>query len=278
MSGNHDGVGEELLAALRREGLDGVDRAFAYRQGADLDKPGLGRRRRTRIEIATDDGRTHVLYLKRYGRQAVLAALRRWLTHGRRASAARIEYENILAAREAGVPTMRAAAWGAEPCPIGALRSYLIVTAVPGEAMERCFEAFLARHGDDGRAAEVTIGLARLVRALHDAGYVHRDLYASHVFLDDAGGPPTLHLIDLARMFRPRLRTARWYVRDLAQLKHSMPASWVAGHWRAFLAEYLPGVSDEAAGRFDRRVDRKVASIRRHDERRRRRREGGPRA
>jgi len=253
-----------LLAALRREGLDRVDGAFAYGEGQDLAKPGLGVRRRTRLAIDDEDGRTHVLYLKRYGAGSVAAALRRWARHGRAASPARTEFENILAARAAGVPTMRPVYCGEDPCPLGAKRSYLIVTAVPGDALERCFAGYLAENGETERVEAVTLGLARLVRTLHDAGYVHRDLYASHVFLDAAADPPALHLIDLARMFRLGMRRRRWYVKDLAQLKYSMPAPWVRRYWEVFLHEYFPGVSRDAARRFDRLIDGKVAAIRRH--------------
>jgi len=100
-------VAEPLLAAVRRAGLDSVEGAFAYEGGADLVKPGLGHRRRTRIELTDDEGRSHVLYLKRYGKTAMSGGVRRWIDHGRRASAARIEFDNIRLARQAGVPTMR---------------------------------------------------------------------------------------------------------------------------------------------------------------------------
>ena len=95
-------VPEALLAAIRRAGLDSVNGAFAYEGGADLSKPGLGHRRRTRIELSDGQGAAHVLYLKRYGPQTLGEALRRWWTHGRRRSPARIEFENIRSARLAG--------------------------------------------------------------------------------------------------------------------------------------------------------------------------------
>jgi tRNA A-37 threonylcarbamoyl transferase component Bud32 len=272
---NAGAVPEALLAALRREGLDTVEGAFAYDGGEELGKCGLGRRRRTRLRLTDGEGRRHLLYLKRYGAEPVSAALRRRLTHGRWCSAARVELDNIRRARAAGVPTMRAVSCGEEPVRLGAGRSYLIATAVPGEALERCFEPFLRRHARDGKVAAVTSRLARLVRALHDAGYVHRDLYASHVFLDDAAGEPQLYLIDLARMFAPRWRPLRWYVKDVAQLKYSMPPAWVAECWQAFLAEYLPGVGPRGLRAFDAAVDRKVASMRRRAERRRSARQGG---
>jgi len=271
-----EGAGTSLLRALRREGLDTVEGAFAYAGGEDLDKAGLGRRRRTRLEITGDDGRTHGLYLKRYG-GGIMPALRRWARQRRRRSAARIEFENIERARAVGVPTMRPLLCGEEACPLGAKRSYLIVTAVPGDAMERCFEGFLRRHTGDGEVTAVTVKLARLVRTLHDAGHVHRDLYASHVFLDESPGGAQLYLIDLARMFPARVRRSRWFARDLAQLKCSMPAAWVAGFWDGLLAEYLPGVSPAARRRLDRAIDRKAAAIRERAERRRARSQAGHR-
>ena len=180
-----------LLDAVRRAGLDSVDGAFAYDGGADLVKPGLGHRRRTRIELPDADGNTHTLYLKRYAPTGAGEAIRRWLASGRRASPARIEFDNIRLARAAGVPTMAEVACGEDFCLLGARRSYLIVTAVPGDAMERCFDNYLATH-DEAAAAGLTLRLARMVRSLHAAGCAHRDLYAAHVFLDTCGGADKL--------------------------------------------------------------------------------------
>jgi tRNA A-37 threonylcarbamoyl transferase component Bud32 len=269
-------VPEALLAAVRRAGLDSVDGAFACQAGEDLGKPGLGHRRRTRVELSDAQGSAHVLYLKRYGPQRLIDALGRWWTHGRRMSPALVEFENIRAARLAGVPTMQAVAWGEDRCPLGAGRSYIIVTAVPGEALERCFDACLAAH-DAAAGGELAGRLAGMVRRLHQAGYVHRDLYASHVFLDESAGRADLYLIDLARMFRPRVIRRRWFVKDLAQLKYSMPAAWVDAHWQRLLADYLAGMSDRGRRAWDGLIARKVESMRRRGGRRRRRSmEGSP--
>lgn len=267
-------VPEGVLAAVKLAGLDSVDGAFAYEGGEDLNKPGLGHRRRTRLELPDGQGCTHVLYLKRYGRQAVIEALRRWWTQGSRQSVARVEFENIIRARRAGVSTMREVICGEDRCPLGALRSYLIVTAVPGEALERCFGAYLAGR-DAAAVAGLTARLAGMVRSLHRAGYVHRDLYASHVFLDESAGRGELYLIDVARMLRPRLRKRRWFVKDLAQLKYSMPAAWTARYWPGLLEEYLGGAGDRRRRMWDDMIDRKVESMRRHEDRRSRRGQEG---
>jgi len=265
----------ELGGLLTGAGLDTVDGVFAYEGGQDLSKPGLGTRRRTRIELTDPDGETHVLYLKRYGPERIGDRWRRFITYGR-SSPASVEFENIRAAQRCGVATMDAITFGHEMGFAGfsARRSYLVVTSVPGDAIERCGEEFLAAHASDDGARQLTGELARLVAALHVAGFVHRDLYASHVFLHDSPDGVSLCLIDLARMFAPRWRAFRWFVKDLAQLKYSMPAAWVQNHWDEFLRTYLDSCGGSAE-RYSRAIDHKAASIRRQAQRRAARHEKG---
>lgn len=246
-----------LRYLLKRHGMDTLQGVMAFGGGTDLTKPGLGERRRTRLDLTDDSGGRHVLFLKRYGPPRVLAGIRRWWTHGWAFSPAEVEARNIEAARQAGVTTMEVVDWRS-----GAAGSYLITTAVPGEALERCPEAFWRRLADDAKAgAEFTSRLAALVRTLHAAGCVHRDLYASHVFLDEGSGRFDLYLIDLARVFRPRWRRFRWRVKDLAQLHYSMPALWRDLWWEAFLGEYLGPCGAASAARWRAAILRKSASI-----------------
>ncbi len=268
---------ESTLAALRDERLDTVDGAFAYGGGDDLHKANLRHRRRTRVDLTDSTGRTRALYMKRYGQERFSDALRRVLTYGWFTSPAGVEFGNVLGARAADVPTMEALISGDDRTWKGHRRSYLIVSEVPGEALERIGQAFIDRHGLESNAVEsMTIQLAMLVSHLHRAGYVHRDFYASHVFLDEIESGVKLYLIDLARMFKPRWRAFRWRVKDLGQLKYSMPPAWVATHWNRFLGTYLAGIEtrtnvdhwdraiDRRAGRMHRRAERKAA--RRHDQ------------
>jgi len=259
-------MSEELADLLAGAALDTVEGAFAFDAGRDLDKPGLGVRRRTAVQLTGPDGRTHQLYLKRYGPLRFADRLKRLVAFGPISPAAG-EFANITAAHRAGVATMQALAWGhqADIPLLAARRSYLVVSAVPGDAIERCGEEFLARRPD---AAELlTAKLAELVSALHAAGYVHRDLYASHVFLHESGGDVSLYLIDLARMFAPCCRRFRWRVKDLAQLKYSMPPAWVEACWDKFLGAYLDRCGGERE-QFARAIDRKAAEMRLRAERR----------
>ena len=266
---------------LRRMGLDTVEGAFACTEGEHLDKPGLRRRRRIRLEVEDASGQPVVWYLKRYGPEPLRARLWRRLAGRGRFSPAATEARNVRRLERAGVPTMRVLAVGQDDGCCGAVRGYLVVQAVPGEALERCFQEYLRRFQHDEEAmGRFDAALVDLVGGLHAAGYVHRDLYASHIFLDDSAGEPRLYLIDLARVFAPRWRRFRWRVKDLAQLRYSMPAEWVERRWRGFLEAYLEKMGGPAGGSgglgrrgpeaWDSAIRRKVASMRRRQRRKRR--------
>ena len=191
---------------LEQAGLGDLERVFAYAGGDDLAKPGLGHRRRTKLELVDSAGQRRALYLKRYGDEPWSWRLRRWWTYGPRMSPAKVEATNIHAAAEAGIATMRAVAFGQAPGAFQAGRSYIIVTSVPGDALSRTLNDFLYRHANDGAAGELALRLGSLAGRMHGAGLAHRDFYTAHVFLDERGATFELYLIDLARMFRP----SRW--------------------------------------------------------------------
>ncbi len=265
-------VGAAFLEAVCAAGLDTVEGAFAYDGGHDLTPPGMGHRERRAARVVDARGEEHVLYVKRYGPEPLRMRLRRWLRHGWGASPAGVEIANIRRLRAAGMPTIARAVGGQEPNGLGAGRSYVVLEAVPGEALEQCGGPFVAAHGlRSARVAAFTQALASLVRRLHRAGFVHRDLYASHIFMHESNGGVALWLIDLARAFAPRWRRFRWRVKDLAQLKYSMPPDWVAEHWDDLLAAYLGAEAADRRRRYERAIDRKVAAIARHDRRRPRR-------
>jgi tRNA A-37 threonylcarbamoyl transferase component Bud32 len=277
------GLDSRLSELLHEKNLTTLEGAFAYTDGEDLHKAGLGRRRRTRIEARDKVDRPWELYLKRYGAPSLWQRIQCRLKGLPRAGEGRREYENIRAIRTAGVPTMREIACDEEQRFLGAGRSYLIVSAVPGDAVERIGDAFLSRHGHDSQMArDFTHQLVQLVRTFHATGYVHRDLYASHVFLHEHDGQLSLYLIDLARAFVPKWRRFRWRVKDLAQLKYSMPWLWVEQNWEEFLRAYLGEHADVEFPRWDVAIERKVGWMqgrrRRRDARAARQEKRGPTA
>jgi tRNA A-37 threonylcarbamoyl transferase component Bud32 len=249
---------------LRSLGLDTVAGAFAFTAGEVMSKPNLGRRERIRIHAAVGEGGAPATwYLKRYGPQPILQRLRT-MVEGEGRIPARREARNIQAVAAAGVPTMRCLAAGRDGW-LGGCRSYIVMTGVPGEALERCLAGFAHRVGMGSPAmAQFNAGLLALVKALHSAGLAHRDLYASHIFLDESPAGPRLYLIDLARVFRPsRARSFRWRVKDLAGLKYSLASEWVERFWDEFLDGYLGAVDAPVRRGYVRAIDRRVAWMRR---------------
>ncbi len=267
---------EGLWETLRTQRLDTLAGAWAYGGGVDLVKAGLGQRRRTRLEIVDGLGREHCLYMKRYGPERWTQRLRRCLTYGWRKSPAGVEFDQIMAVRQSGVPTMHALVADEELGWFDAKRSYLIVDEVPGEALERCFEAICA-DGDHDLLETITLRLAILATTFHRAGLAHRDFYAAHIFLNQTDDGPELYLIDLARVFSPLpVRRFRWWVKDIAQLKYSMPAAWVERYWPTFLEAYWSGLQDRRSLTcWDRVINRRVRSMQRRHRRKATRERGG---
>jgi len=265
-----------LRQAVAAAGLDNLDGAFAYGGGDDLNKPNLGSRRRTRVTLRDNAGNTHALYLKRYGPAGLGQRLKQWLTTLGRTSVAWVEFDAITQARAAGVPTMEALAFGQGNLLTDG-RSFLLVSTVPGDALERVGERLLGPTADAALADCITTKLANLVWTFHRAGLVHRDLYAAHVFVDVRGSECDLYLIDLARVFRPRWRSFRWRVKDLAALHFSMPEAWVQQHWVRFLRLYLGVVSEKESARWIKAIHTKSQWMRRRAEAKMRNAERGMR-
>ena len=247
---------------VRDQNLDNVKDAFDCKLGEDMVKPGLGNRRRTRLTFRDKTGRAWELFFKRYYPLPLIKRIYLFLTFRGNRSPARKEYYNIQALREAQVGTMREVVFGDERDFLGVKRSYIIVTSVSGNALERNGEAFFTRHHNQPEVLKLfNDTLVDLVRRMHLNGLVHRDHYASHIFLHEHDGHIELFLIDVARVFRPKRRTFRWRVKDLAQLKYSMPWFWVNQYWKDFMNGYLASDIDVQHQRWENAIDKKVASI-----------------
>lgn len=60
--------------------------------------------------------------------------------------------------------------------------------------------------------------IGKLARQFHEAGFIHKDFYLSHIFV--AG--EKLFFIDLQRVLGPGKFSQRWVVKDIAALAHSV--------------------------------------------------------
>lgn len=257
---------EQLLVA---NGLDSLDALFDLPDAESLSKPGLDAwRERFRLTLGTG-GERRTFYLKRF-RDPPPSARRDVQRSGTGASSlAGLEWAWMKRLAADGIECVEPVAFGERLCGGKETRSAILTLAVPGESLE----CWVGRWGAGDRA---TIGsliptLAAFVARLHERGYVHRDLYLSHIFYDPTRRPETsLHLIDLQRVMRPRRLHRRWIIKDLAALNFSTPRSLVLNTDRLrWLTHYL-GASklDRSARRLVYRIIGKTRKIARHEEHR----------
>jgi len=265
---------------LCRHGLDELESVFAWRAGQRLDKPGLEAwRQRWRIRLS--DGETELtertLYLKRFEHPPLRRQLQRWRQGDPMLSTAGIEWRNARQLAAADVATAEPAAFGQRMLGPWEWRSFVLLGEVEGESLERWVPKHLSpadRESDLGRRRALVDQLSRFVARFHKSGFVHRDLYLSHIFISNTeanvpavvGGGVVFTLIDLQRVFRPRWRRRRWVVKDLAALNYSTPSDRVGRFERLrFLCRYT-----RVCGRFGSArvlaplIEAKTARIARH--------------
>jgi len=257
---------------LQKAGLFRLGDIFDFREGQRLDKPGLGQRERLRIELALAPGESIAIYLKRFGQSGWRNSLQD--VFGRRQQDGVHDFAATMRLAEKGIAVARPIAFGQE-AKNG--RSFVMLEELPrSEALER-----LLPWWDDVKKdyqllqdkRQLLQALAALVRQFHQAGYCHRDLYLSHIFLSkDNNGQERLNLIDLQRVFKPAIRRYRWRVKDLAQLYYSAREYFTNTDVLRFLHGYLDcrklRTNDKQLARA---VWRKAQRIARHDRKRRQR-------
>ncbi len=192
------------------------------------------------------------LYIKRYDYDRREVFLKAAIKANFPVFSGRRELENALALRAAGLPAPRPLACGEEKRG-WRKRSFVVLEEVPGVALERLEppRALVERRA-------IVLSVARLVRALHGAGFAHRDLYLANIIKEGE----KLGIVDLERVKRreggPSARAIR---KDLAALDYSA-ARWSATDRARFLREYL-GVArlDSRAKTLARAVRAKARAI-----------------
>jgi hypothetical protein len=225
---------------LAHNGLTNLETVFRLNSGVCLDKAGLESwRQRWRMSLPDEQGRPRTVYLKRFQHPPLRRQWERWREGHLGLSTAGVEWTNARLLAEAGVAAVEAIAFGQEMAGPWERRSFVLTREVAGESLERWVPVHLspaARETDWPRRRRLLARLAELVGRLHAAGFVHRDLYLAHIFIEGDG----LRLIDLQRVFRPRWRRRRWVIKDLAALHFSTPADRVGRLERLrFLCRYV---------------------------------------
>lgn len=212
---------------LRANNIDSLEALFSTSAGESLSKPGLASwRERIRLDLG-DEGTSRTLYLKRFSRppNREVRALGRF---GRGASSmAGVEWMWMNRLARDGIACVRPIAFGEEHTGTREVRSALLTEKVEGKSLEQWAIIWGAAEAPNVRALlEPT---AFLVARFHRLGYVHRDLYLSHIFYDPALEPgEALRLIDLQRVMRPASLKTLWVIKDLASLNFSTPSLLVS--------------------------------------------------
>lgn len=263
------------IVLLQHNGLTSFSSVFSFENGERLDKPGLAPwRERRRVVLRDLTSEPHTFYLKRYVHPPLLQQVARIVSGRLRESTAGREWNTILALAAAGIPVPGPVAFGQEMRRGIERRSFVVIEEVPGQSLESWLPTNWRRDAAGAtwrRQQEMLRGLARQVAAFHAAGFVHRDLYTSHIFLRegaDAQGP-AFTFIDLQRVFRPWWRRTRWVVKDLAALSFSAGAFVSRADRLRFWKQYVQSVHrSHWLKRLPARVEAKSARIRRHQARR----------
>lgn len=247
-------VAPEYAPLLRQHGLDGLDALFTVSPAEWLHKPGLGGWRE-RLRLSLDrDGQRDVFYLKRFTRPPLRAQreARRAGCSARSMAGLEWAWSRRLAAEH--LPAVVAVAYGEALRGRREIRSAVLLAEVPGESLERWCAARASGLTPEDRTTlrSILAESASVVSRFHARGYVHRDMYLSHLFYHETGQiGDRLRLIDLQRIRRPGWRRVRWAVKDLAALHYSTPPSLVSRSDRLrWLIRYL----SEANLRLGRRA------------------------
>jgi heptose I phosphotransferase len=184
---------------------------------------------RSTARVRFDDGPASLsVYLKRHYQLPWLNRLAALFDPKGRHSPASAEWAHLERARSLGISVPEVVAVGEWVGPWGALRSYLMVAELVGQAPLHEAVPELASTMEPARFSSLkrslVIEMAEIAAKLHSAHAFHKDLYLCHFFLDrgpDAQPGRRLCLIDLHRLAVHRWTSPRWRWKDLGQLLFS---------------------------------------------------------
>ena len=184
---------------------------------------------RSTARVRFDDGPSPLsVYLKRHYQLPWLNRLAALINPSGRHSPASAEWAHLERARSLGISVPEVVAVGEWVGPWGALRSYLMVAELVGQAPLHEAVPELASTMEPPRFASLkrslVIEMAEIAAKLHSAHAFHKDLYLCHFFLDrepEAQPGRRLCLIDLHRLAVHRWTSPRWRWKDLGQLLYS---------------------------------------------------------
>lgn len=196
-----------------------------------------GRREVVRMSLGCLGG-SRTVFLKRFGPVHFKDALKDVLRLRAVRTKALAEFDMLCAFRRVGLAVPRALACGERHMLARDRESFLMVDSLaPGRPLDEV----LAELTDPDRRRSLAASVGNFVRRMHEAGFVHTDLFAKHLFVIE--GPHarwSVAVIDLQRARHCRKVSRRRRGCDLAALMISLPPDVVTPRERrTFLLAYL---------------------------------------
>lgn len=156
---------------------------------------------------------------------------------------ARNEFEACRHLERCGIAAPTVAGFGERGWNPARRTSFVVCDALDAhESLEDLTADWDRRPPDPVTKRRLVVAVARFVRALHDAGVNHRDLYICHLLLDRracAEGRIALAVLDLHRAGIHRRVPGRWLRRDLAAVLFSvLDLPLTRRDWLRFLRAY----------------------------------------
>lgn len=212
---------------LEENGLIDFEAIYRLEGGKTIKK--ISDRSITRIDI--DAPGAKALFLKRHEPEKVgVIRLLAFLNPLWSGSQGRLEFENICAFRKRGIPAVTPVACGERRTGSGRIESFVITEDfhpwISLEEMIRKQPAFFEGQKGSEQKDILMDTLADLAKAMHRAGFNHRDFNATHILLryPDGRDIPEAALFDLQRVDRKKIFRFRWVIKALAELSYSLPA------------------------------------------------------
>ncbi len=211
---------------MKENGLSDFDSFMDYSGGTVLKKISI--RSITRIEL-NDKGRKRAFYLKRHLRKIKAGERIKAALKGNSMGEARAEWEAAGALEEAGIGAVVAVAFGERTRTASKEESFLLTEALDDflqlEAMVEELRPPLTWVQVLSKRNLIE-AVGRLVKAFHEKGFNHRDLYLTHVMARPDDSSETgfeIRLIDLQRVQHRNEPGERWLVKDITALNYSSP-------------------------------------------------------
>ncbi len=248
-------------------GLGSVDDFVSFSGGQKITTKVVASFRNRVCFTAGEPAKT--FYLKTYDHPPLKVQLSNWLDHGRRLSTAAYDYTPAMELDKIGIKTPVVAAYGEVMGAMLEKKSFIVTEEISdGVSLERYVPEFFTPPITGQKRKEqldFIAGFADFTGKFHFSGFRHRDYYLAHIFWAEQSG---FQMIDLQRVFKPKLLAWKFRVKDIAQLYYSAPGSIYSKAMRLRFYKRYAGV-DKLTSKdrlFIKCVKGKAAKMAAHDE------------